>query len=220
MLSELDRTINYLQKIDTEDEKKELLSQYRLDSSYTSTLKKEIENIEKDEFKNSKEKGDALEKLAKNILTFNNMFSVDSNLHSSTNEVDLVLTLNPGARLILSTLYPNLSKLQYIGECKNYNKKVDVTWVGKVHSLLNLHNFDICLLFSRKGFTGRNWDGGKGLSKKIALKENLYVIDISFDDIKSLEEVSVIELIDSKYLEIIHDIDYTKYLSKHPAETD
>lgn len=58
MLNELDRTINYLQKIDTEDEKKELLSQYRLDSNYISTIKEKIENIEKDEFKNPKEKGD------------------------------------------------------------------------------------------------------------------------------------------------------------------
>lgn len=218
MLTDLDRTLNYLRELDDEQEKRDLLSQYSFDEESIRNFEAEIERIENHNFNTSKEKGDALEDLAKSLLTFNNMFDVYSNVHSSTNEVDLILTLKPGARVILDIFYPNLSRLQFIGECKNYNKKVGVTWIGKVHSLLKLHNYDVCLLFSRKGFTGRKWDGGNGLSRKIALKENLFVLDISFDDLILLRDISVIELINTKYLSIIHDIDYANCLSQHPAE--
>ena len=218
MLNELDRTVKYLEELNNYDEKQRLLAAYCLNENDIQKLKEDINRIEADDFETPTEKGHALESLAKSILSLKNIFHVDTNLHTSTNEVDLLLKIKPGTNLIIKTFYPNLANLEFIGECKNYQKKIDVTWIGKVHSLLCLHKFDVCLLFSRYGFTGRKWDAGKGLARKIALKENKYVIDINFNDLEKLTKMSIIELINNKYYDIIHDIDYANYVSKHPAE--
>lgn len=45
---------------------------------------------------------------------------------------------------------------KFITECKNHNKKVDVTWVGKFYSLMNLTDNSLGILFSYKGLTGKN----------------------------------------------------------------
>ncbi|EOS7802491.1 hypothetical protein [Enterococcus hirae] len=218
MFTELDRTVEYLHALNEGDEKERLLSEFCFNEQEIQQIKSDIERIENDNFESTTEKGHALENLAKSILSCKNLFEVDTNLHSSTNEVDLSLKLKPGSQILLNSFFPRLSNLVYIGECKNYNKKIDVTWIGKVHSLICLHNFDVCLLFSKHGFTGRKWNAGSGLSRKIALRENRYIIDINFKDLEKLKEISILELIHAKYSEIIHDIDYAEYLSKHPAE--
>lgn len=110
-------------------------------------------------------------------------------------------------------------------ECKNYNDKIDVTWVGKFCNLIANSPSRIGLLISKEGFKGRhNWDSSKGLARKFYYsKENYndkkYILDITIEELKQVGiEYNIIELIDSKIKAIENDTKFEHFLSTHPAE--
>lgn len=101
---------------------------------------------------------------------------------TGTNELDIVAHWNPGTLALLQHFYPDLFKLmgnKMLLECKNYpRKKVDVTWVGKFASVLLVHEFDVGVIFSRKGLTGANsWRDATGFVRKYALKKSTYILN-------------------------------------------
>lgn len=174
-------------------------------------------------FNTTKEKGDMLEQLVK-YLTYNddNVFELKRNIHTSTNEIDLFLTPTNKGKLIFNNYYRFVDE-GILCECKNYDKKLGVTYVGKFASLLHLSGFKIGLIFTIKGLTGRNeWSDSKGLVKKIALKEDIFILDFTLDDYKKIKEDNDIflDIVEKKYLSLKNDIEYTKYIQKHEAEDE
>ena len=108
-------------------------------------------------------------------------------------------------------------------ECKNYNGKVDVTYVGKFCSLMLVTGTNLGIMVSWDGVTGRgSWSDSKGLIKKIALKENKYIVVIDKNDLCRIynKEASIFSMIYDKYLALQTEVDYSKYILKHDAELD
>lgn len=149
------------------------------------------------------------------------LFNTRRNCRTSTNEIDLLLEWTDEARILgLNIMYPCLSD-SFICECKNYEGKVDVTYVGKFCSLLNVTETQLGVMVAWDGITGRGkWDASQGLVKKVALKQKNYVIVLDKNDLKSIrdKETNIFSLIHEKYLALKDDIDYTKYIQSHEAE--
>ncbi|MGH1806290.1 hypothetical protein [Enterococcus gallinarum] len=214
----VDSVKSYLEEMNKQGYKEKLLKDYYFEPDDLVEIQKQITDIENDNFSNPSEKGRALENLARSLFCFKNLFNVQTNIFTSTNEVDLLLIPNPGTLNIMEVFFRDICGFNLIGECKNYNDKIGVTWIGKVHSLLKVHNYNMCVLFSRHGFTGKKWEDGKGLARKVALKENIFILDITFNDLNKLEKKTIFDLITEKYNDIYHDIDYSAFLTTHPSE--
>ncbi len=137
-------------------------------------------------------KGEALENLVSYLLTISgNIFNVDRNLRTSTNEIDQIVTLTPQGKVLLTyhLIDPKLDT--FLGECKNYDKAVSVTYIGKFCSLLLTNNIKIGILFSYYGTSGTGWSNGAGLIKKFYLhKEKLEdkycIIDFSIKEFEAI----------------------------------
>lgn len=170
-------------------------------------------------------KGEALEKLVSYLLTISgNIFYVDRNLRTSTNEIDQLVSLRPKGKILLSYHLINPKLEYFLGECKNYHKSVGVTYIGKFCSLLLTNSVKIGILFSYHGVSGTGWNNGVGLIKKFYLhKEKLEdkycIIDFSIKDFESiLEGKNMLQIIEEQLKSLQFDTDYSRYLSKHPAE--
>lgn len=174
--------------------------------------------------KNTKDKGNKLEDLVTFIFENLNIFEVFKNRRSSTNEIDLVIRLTDIGMLAKKYgLFPFDNVSIFNVECKNYNKKIDVTWVGKFYSLLSTCSQRFGLIFSKKGFTSKSkWTDAKGLAKKILLKDGIYILDINLKHLKDLANgKNFLDIIrdekDALDLDINSDFDK---VSPHPLESD
>lgn len=148
-----------------------------------------IKKIEEDNYSNTKEKGQSLENLMKKIFKAENIFKVYQNLHTSSNEIDLVIQLQHNASIFGIDKLFGVNGDKILIECKNYSKKVDVTWVGKFAHLLNTHDINYGIIFSKHSLTGEKngkltWKDAAGLTKKFYLKYSKYVVSITLEDIK------------------------------------
>lgn len=167
-------------------------------------------------------KGRKLEELVS--LLFSNptrsFFECRRNCRTSSNEIDLLLTWNENARMAnINAAFPCFGET-FLCECKNYVGKVDVTYVGKFYSLLSLSDAKLGILISWDGVTGRGkWDSAKGLIKKIALKDGIFIIVIDKNDLKDIYDGKrhIYSLIYDKHNALKNDIDFSKYVLKHPA---
>ena len=170
-------------------------------------------------------KGKALENIVSYLLKISgNIFTVDRNLHTCTNEIDQMVKLQPLGKLLFSNGLINPKLDLFISECKNHNKVIDVTYVGKFCSLLLTNQIKLGLLFSYHGVSGSNWRYGSGLIKKFylhkeSIKNRYCIIDFSIKDFESISEGSnLLQIIDEKLYSLQFDTDYSKHISAHPAE--
>lgn len=190
-----------------------------------SEINKTIEQISKtkvigDRNELNRKKGKLLENLTKVILNSADIFVVRTNIRDHTNEIDLLLTPSDYNKLHESLL-PKYLKEDILIECKNYNNKIKVDWVGKFSSLLNTHDTSFGIIFSFKELAGQSeWQSSKGLTKKIYLSEKKAIINIHFEDINDILEKrkNIVELIKDKYDSLRHQVDYSAYILPHPAE--
>lgn len=167
-------------------------------------------------------KGKILERIADELFISTKMYNNKVNIRDSSNEIDVLVDLNNLGQ-IESEILPDIMKSnkQIIIECKNYNKKIGVTWIGKFHSLLRNRNKKFGIIFSYYSLAGKgNWDSARGLIKKIYLKDNIAIINICKDDIKEIVEKKkcIVNIIEQKYNELVYQTDIEEYISKHPAE--
>lgn len=169
------------------------------------------------------DKGKKLEDLSKLLFqnSVANLFDVFKNCRTSTNEIDLLIRWTEMARISgISAAFPCFGE-SFLCECKNYNGAVGVTYIGKFSSLMTITNTKFGVMVSWDGVTGRSkWSDSLGLIKKIALKENRYIVVLDKKDLKKVcdKKESVFSLIYDKYTAIKNEIDYSKYIQKHEAE--
>lgn len=160
-----------LEQYDTEEKKYREIT--RLDKhelkEYEQLLQRfELVHVKSDQFATT-DKGKALEDMVSFILSHSSVFEVHRNLRTSTNEIDQLLILNSKGRLFESKGLLRLFGDHLLSECKNYQGKIGVTWVGKLYSLLDTTRSKIGLLFSYHGLTGVNWNDATGSVKKLSL---------------------------------------------------
>lgn len=170
-------------------------------------------------------KGRALEDLVKYLFKISgDIFVTNQNVFTSTNEIDDLITLTQKGKILLSRNLINNRLATFLGECKNYNKPVSVIYIGKFCSLLLTTNVRLGILFSYHGVSGFGWRNGAGLIKKFYLhKENIEerfcVIDFSIDEFNSiLMGKNLLQIVEEQIVSLQFDTDYTRHLSKHPAE--
>lgn len=152
----------YLQEI-----VKEPLKIFRELTSWSETDKQEfsvlLDNLKRPFDKDSettKEKGDRLEKLVSFLIRKSYFFEVYQNVHTGTNEIDEVIILSETGRQALHTFHISRDILEIntdiaLGECKNYNSTLGVTYVGKFYSLLMSTDISFGIIFTQKGLTGQ-----------------------------------------------------------------
>lgn len=169
----------------------------------------------------TKEKGDALEKIAAFVLETSNIFEVYENIRTTTNELDQLVRLNIKGKLLNSKGLIDSRLSGYIGECKNYNSKVSVTYVGKICSLMSTTENKLCILFSYHGVTGDGWTDSSGLIRKFYLSkekasERFCIIDFNIKDFESIKNGNnFLQIVHDKILTLQNDTDYTKFFKPH-----
>lgn len=191
---------------------------FRLPDEKIDELRKLIAILD-DDFENTKEKGDRLEDIAVLIFETFNAHEIAENIRTSTNEIDLFLKPFGKAREIYGKVFPPMCDDVMI-ECKNYNRNLGVTYVGKFISLLRSTKCQFGIIFTDKPFTGdKTWDDGYGLTKKAILKEDICILNFNREDLnKLLEGKNFIKIISDKFYELRNDIDLEKYITRHDNE--
>lgn len=171
-------------------------------------------------FPSEKSKGEAFEKVIEDIFCVHKLFRVETNIRTSTNEIDLLLIPTLYGTSLIEFVFNRFLVGNIIVECKNYNKKVDVTWIGKLASLLDISKVGVGLLITKKGITGRgNWDAGKGLIRKVSLRKNIIIIDLVLNDFVDLEGKTLLDIIKTKIDSLNLDISFDKLWTSHPLES-
>jgi hypothetical protein len=121
-------------------------------------------------------KGKLLEIIAKMLLDSCNCFETVSNVQTSTNEIDILVKLNP-----FSLIVPALRTWggHCIAECKFHDSYMSTSWVDKLNTVMQTHGATVGILFSKKGIatTGR----GVNVRHKIHLLSVMKSYIIPFD---------------------------------------
>lgn len=170
-------------------------------------------------------KGEALENLVSYLLKISGgIFCVSRNLRNTSNEIDEIISLNNKGKMLLKYNLINSNLESFLGECKNYDGTVSVTYVGKFCSLLLTNSIKLGIMFSYNGVSGIGWSYGTGLIKKFYLHkediQNRYcIINFTYKDFEDiLNGKNLLQIIDEQLKSLQFDTDYSHFLSKHPAE--
>lgn len=166
------------------------------------------------------EKGVLLEDLAKKLLRVRNIFSIKERVICDSNEIDLLLQPTTN-NAIYSKLLPEYLTKDCLVECKNHKKTIDVTLLGKFYSLMRYKKVKFGFMISNKELTGKTpWEDAIGLSKKLYLRDDTLIINITIKMIKELLESnqSIINLIKNQVNEIIYHTKFEELIVVHPAE--
>jgi hypothetical protein len=168
------------------------------------------------------EKGKRLEQLASILFGEDSLFDLKKNYRTSTNEIDLLLSWSKKARIAgISNAFPFFGE-SFICECKNYEGRVNITYVGKFYSLLAVTKMKFGLLLAWEGITGRGeWYDSKGFIKKVALHDDTYIVCLDKYDLKHIYDQSknIFLILMDKYDALKSDISYDKFISSHEAES-
>lgn len=174
------------------------------------------------------EKGKILEDLI-NVLFLEGyplFFEVRRNCRTSSNEIDLQINWSETAET--TNLVPRGIEWgeSFLCECKNYEGKAGVTYIGKFYSLMCYTKTRLGIFISWNGITGKpnSWNDASGLIKKLALGDDRYIIVISKNDLERIrnKKTNIFTLIKDKYRALKNDIDYSKFIQdngKHEIET-
>ena len=215
MFENAEAAITYLLNISEE----EFFRNFTFKDDALEEYKKYLEDFKRcnsDKNVSTNEKGKSLENLVLFVAEKTNLFTVIPNVKNASNEIDLLLCPKIQSReLLRKYILDGLDDL--ILECKNYNKKIDVTWVGKVYSLLKYQKCNIGIIFSYHGFTGKDWQAATGLAKKLYLSDGAMIIDFKLEDFECLaDNGNFISVLKNKISNLKHDtkIEY----NHHPIE--
>lgn len=193
--------------------------EYTFDKEKSIEVNELIKEIREDNFRTTKEKGDSLENLVDSIFNSHQIYKVKKNLRTSTNEIDLFLELDDYGTQMNINLENSLLESESLVECKNYNTNIGVSWIGKFASLLRYSNKKTGFFISKLGVTGEGtWSESSGLIKKIALKDNIYIINLKLSDFENLEGKTIFDIIRLKKQEIDLDVDFEQLIETHDLE--
>ena len=181
-----------------------------------------MEVLKEDNFSSTKAKGEYFGEFIIYILKATNIFRCVKNIRTSTNEIDIRAEFTVPAQDI-ANYYHFDKRLTLFLECKNYpHKNVDVTYIGKFYSLLSTSNKEFGIIVSPNGLTGSSWSDGHGFCKKIAIKHNVKMLSLTYQDLLNLNEKSLFTILKEKIIELEENFEIDKYIDKyidkHPLE--
>lgn len=227
-IKEVSKALNVLKNASSQFTYNEICKLNDTELAKYKELLKELEdlNIRADSKENGL-RGKKLEELVAYLLKVSgNIFKIEKNVHTNTNEVDQVIKLSETGKMLSSVGIINEKLTCFLGECKNYKKTLSVTYVGKFCSLLQTTNIKLGIIFSFCGISGSGWKNGHGLVRKFYMskeKENerFCIIDFSHDDFISISKGNnFLQIIDDKLEELRIDTSYEHLISKHLAEDE
>lgn len=164
------------------------------------------------------DKGKALEDIVTFIFEKSVIFEIHKNVRTSSNEIDLLIRLNKRGQFLKAQGLVDFRN-NLLSECKNYNKTIGVTWVGKFFSLLVSTENELGIIFSYKGLTGSSWNNATGLTKKFFLKTKHIILDFNIYDFALLNENhSLIDILNNKIFQLQNDTNISLEVSEHPAQ--
>lgn len=135
----------------------------------------------------TKSKGDKLELLVEFIIRKSYFFEIFKNVRTETNEIDEVIILSDRGKQAIQKL--NLSRElipitedMFLGECKNYDSNLGVTYVGKFYSLMTVTGIHFGIIFTQKGLTGESegYKDAYGLTKVLRMVEKAKMMGMIF----------------------------------------
>lgn len=156
--------------------------------------------------------GNTLEDLVDFIFKSLPAFEIAKKVRTNSNEIDHIIKLSPEGK---SLGLPFIRQQYIIGESKNYDDKIGVTWANKVYSLMSSTSTRLAIVFSYYGFTGTGYCGGwqeaKGFTKKILLssmglsghndEKAMYILDFNIKHFEMLAEGnSILTIIENEIL--------------------
>lgn len=223
---------NYIDNLSEDDPDYGLDMFFRIQGDLKDQCLEMISKIEEIDLKISKtssrsekgslscEKGILLEKLAAKILSVRNLFSRKERVLCDSNEIDILL--QPATNTsFYNSLLPEYLKKDFLIECKNHKKPIDVTLLGKFYSLMRYKKSKFGIMFSNLPLTGQSvWEDSVGLTKKLYLRDDTIIINITIERMKEILEknINIIAAIKKEVNEIIYHTKFEDYISKHPAE--
>lgn len=246
----LKEIINNIDNLDSQSERDKLVARTRLFYKIIEWTERDYEEYDRllkdlksshrkyktsskeQEEQNTKQKGDALEKIVNFIIDKSFFLEVYPNRRTATHEIDQFIVLSDYGKQAISEYKFAQEMLgfnngYFIAECKNYNDKVGATWVGKFYTLLKTCGCcDLGIIFSYKGLTGseNNWYDAHGLTKVIYQLEpegdKIHILDFNKDDFELLKSKStnLFKIIKNKKLSLISGIKSFKFNEKHEGE--
>lgn len=182
----------------------------------------------------TKSKGDRLENLVAFIIKKSFFFEIYRNVRTPTNEIDQVIVFSDKGRQALDKFgisrdIIGIDEDVILGECKNYESNLNVTYVGKFYSLLVATDISLGIIFTKEGLTGEEseYRDAYGLIKVLRIIEkyknerDLYIIDFTIDDyINLLEGVNFFDIIKAKKLLLKTAGNYNEYLKDNTHENE
>lgn len=184
---------------------------FNLDENQIEELKDFIFKIEEDNYENEKERGQALETLIRLFFEYSspNLLTLKPGVRTSSNEIDILIILKQNGIDLNINKKLGFSNNEFLIEAKNYNKKVDVTWVGKFAHLMNSHNIEYGIIFSKHELTGiknekLTWTSAAGLTKKFYLKNSKLILNLTLNDLKKVlfENKDFLNILNEKKINI------------------
>jgi len=184
----------------------------------------------------TKEKGDRLENLVEFIIRNSFFFEIYRNITTETNEIDSIIVFSDQGKQALEKfgfsreLIPIPENI-FLGECKNYEKSLNVTYVGKFYSLMSTVSVPFGILFTKNGLTGKSegYKDAYGLAKVLRMVEqaknptrDFYIITFTLTDYENMAKgVSFFDLVAAKKLELQTASNYTRFIetNRHSAES-
>jgi hypothetical protein len=131
------------------------------------------------ETEKSGKKGKVFEEIAKTFLSGVTCFDVNPNIVSSTNQIDVLVTLGPMALAV-----PIFHKwgTHFVCECKFHNKGVSIEWIQKLESLLGTHGANVGILVSKKPIS-KGTRGNIAHALQLYAMKGVYIICLSREDL-------------------------------------
>lgn len=147
-------------------------------------------------YKNTTEKGNALENLAEYILSLVKVFSVSRSVRTPTNQLDVVIR----NKLVINSSVIQMMGTHCIVECKNEKEKPDNTYYHKLYSILHNANSRFGIIFSLQPSASTC----KTIAREKFLLTKTIIINISYDDLLEIinNNRNLLDVIESKALEI------------------
>jgi len=232
---------NYNLKEYLENQIKDTLEKFKLFTTWSEKdvceYKKLLEKLKEPSIdgETTKEKGNKLEELISFIINKSYFFEVHSNIHTGTNEIDEVIVLSKQGKQAMSSYGISRDLLEIntdviLGECKNYQSRLNVTYVGKFYSLMVASGVSFGIIFTQNGLTGveNEYRDAQGLIKVLRIIEkyknrndDFFILSFELEDYEKIGEGrSIFDLIKSKKLAIQCASTYDSFLTDYKHENE
>lgn len=177
----------------------------------------------------TKDKGDRLENLVSFLIQKSFFFEIYRNVHTGTNEIDEVIVLSQKGKQALHEFNISRDILEMdsdiiLGECKNYDSTLGVTYVGKFYSLMVSTNVSFGIIFTQKGLTGNEdeFHDAYGLTKVLRIIEkyqngrDMFILTFTFEDYEKIADgESFFDLIKAKKIALCLSSEYGSFLKDY-----